>query len=178
MNGETTTIGGIVIPSNDPVFLAVIVGAHIPLGIACVLTGAGAMLSRKGRGRHSGFGLVYFWCLLALFTSATALSIMRWTENYHLFVLGAVSFMWAWFGRSALRGRWWNWVRLHITGMSMSYVFMLIAFYVDNGKQLPVWKDLPHFTYWFVPLAVATPLIIWALLWHPLVIQMRRASHP
>jgi len=32
-----------------------------------------------------------------------------------------------------------------MTGMSLSYVLMLIAFYVDNGKQLPIWKDLPHF---------------------------------
>jgi len=64
-------------------------------------------------------------------------------------------------------------VRLHITGMSMSYVFMLIAFYVDNGKQLPVWKDLPHVMYWLLPLVVGLPLIIRALLWHPLV----RASH-
>jgi hypothetical protein len=31
--------------------------------------------------------------------------------------------------------------------MGLSYVLMLIAFYVDNGKQLPIWKDLPHFGY-------------------------------
>ncbi|MGY8665733.1 hypothetical protein Q3C01_25700 [Bradyrhizobium sp. UFLA05-109] len=165
---DATTIGGIVIPSTDPVFLAVVIGVHIPLGIACVVIGAGAMLSRKGRGRHSSFGLVYFWCLLALFTSATVLSVMRWAENYHLFVLGAVAFACALFGRTALRRRWRNWVRLHITGMSMSYVFMLIAFYVDNGKQLPIWKDLPSITYWLLPLAVAAPLIVRALLWHPL----------
>jgi hypothetical protein len=35
-----------------------------------------------------------------------------------------------------------------MSGMSLSYVLMLIAFYVDNGKQLPIWKDLPHVTYW------------------------------
>jgi hypothetical protein len=40
MSEETTILGGIVIPSTDPVFLAVIVGAHIPLGIACVVAGA------------------------------------------------------------------------------------------------------------------------------------------
>ena len=89
--------------------------------------------------------------------SATLLSIMRWSENYHLFVLGAVAFGCAWFGRSALRRRWREWVRLHISGMSLSYVVMLIAFYVDNGKQLPIWKDLPHFTYWLVPPVVAAP---------------------
>jgi len=53
--------------------------------------------------------------------------------------------------------------------MSLSYVVMLIAFYVDNGKQLPVWKNLPHFTYWLVPIVVASPLIAWALSSHPLV---------
>jgi len=168
MTEDATIIGGIVIPSADPVFLTVVIGVHIPLGIASALTGAGAMLCRKGRGRHSSFGLVYFWCLLALFTSATVLSIMRWTENYHLFVLGAASFGCAQFGRSALRRRWRNWVRLHIAGMSMSYVFMLIAFYVDNGKQLPIWKNLPPVTYWLLPLAVAMPIIVRALLWHPL----------
>ena len=89
MTDEATTISGIVIPSTDPAFLAVTIGMHIPLGIAGVVAGAGAMLSEKRRGRHSKFGTVYFWCLLVLFASATFLSIMRWAENYHLFVLGA-----------------------------------------------------------------------------------------
>jgi hypothetical protein len=176
MTDEATTISGIVIPSTDPAFLAVTIGMHIPLGIAGVVAGAGAMLSEKRRGRHSKFGTVYFWCLLVLFASATFLSIMRWSENYHLFILGAVSFGCAWFGRSALRGRWWNWARLHITAMSMSYVFMLIAFYVDNGKQLPIWKDLPSTTYWLLPLAIALPLIIRALLWHPVVRALNQSN--
>jgi len=176
MTDEATTISGIVIPSTDPAFLAVTIGMHIPLGIAGVVAGAGAMLSEKRRGRHSKFGTVYFWCLLALFASATFLSIMRWSENYHLFILGAVSFGCAWFGRSALRGRWQNWARLHIAGMSMSYVFMLVAFYVDNGKQLPLWKDLPHFTYWLLPFALGIPLIVRALLWHPVVRQSKNVA--
>jgi uncharacterized membrane protein len=178
MNGEATTVGGIVIPSTDPAFLAAVIGVHIPLGIACVVAGASALLSRKGWGRHSSFGTFYFWCLLALFVSATFLSIMRWSENYHLFILGASSFGCAWFGRSALQFRWPNWIRLHITGMSLSYVIMLIAFYVDNGKQLPIWKELPHFTYWLLPLGIAAPLIIRALLWHPLVVRMKPTADP
>ena len=178
MESGSTEIGGIVIPSTDPAFLAVVIGAHIPLGIACVIAGAGAMFCRKGRGRHSKFGTVYFWCLLALFTTATFLSVFRWSENYHLFLLGAAAFACAWFGRSALRFRWPNWIRFHITGMGLSYVVMLIAFYVDNGKQLPVWRDLPHFVYWLLPITLSTPLIVWALLWHRLVLQMKRAAHP
>lgn len=174
MTETVTTIFGIVIPSTDPAFLAVTIAVHIPLGIACVLAGAVAMLSRKGRGRHSNFGSIYFYCLLALFVSATFLSLMRWSENYHLFVLGALSFAAAWFGRAALRGRWPHWVRLHITGLGLSYVLMLIAFYVDNGKQLPVWKDLPPITYWLLPLVVGTAVLVRALLYHPLARASRQ----
>ena len=68
-----------------------------------------------------------------------------------------------------------HWFGCTITGMGLSYVLMLIAFYVDNGKQLPLWKDLPHFMYWLAPLAVGVPLIIRALLRHPLA---RKPSLP
>ncbi len=60
MGGETTIVAGIEIPSTDPVFLGVIFGVHIPLGIACVAIGAIAMLSEKRRGRHSKLGTIYF----------------------------------------------------------------------------------------------------------------------
>jgi hypothetical protein len=166
--GDTTIVAGVEIPSTDPVFLATVFGVHIPLGLACVVIGAVAMFSQKRRGRHSNVGTIYFWCLLSLFASATFLSIMRWADNYHLFVLGAISFTCAWIGRTALRRRWPYWVRLHIAGMGLSYVLMLVAFYVDNGKQLPIWRDLPHFTYWLIPLAIGVPLIVRALLWPPL----------
>jgi len=168
MMDDPTAILGIEIPSTDPVFVGVIVALHIPLGLACVVAGAVGMLSAKGRGRHSTAGKVYYWCLLALFASATFLSVMRWAENYHLFILGASSFASAWLGRKALRDRWKHWARLHITGMGLSYVLMLIAFYVDNGRQLPLWKDLPAFLYWLLPLGAGIPLIIRALLRHPL----------
>jgi uncharacterized membrane protein len=175
MTAEMTTIAGIEIPSTDPIFLGVVIAIHIPLGLACVIAGAVAMLSTKGRGRHSTFGKAYYWCLLALFASATFLSAMRWAENYHLFVLGALSFASAWSGRAALRQRWPYWARLHITGMGLSYVLMLVAFYVDNGKQLPLWKDLPPFMYWLLPLMVGIPVILWALLRHPLA---HRSAYP
>jgi hypothetical protein len=102
------------------------------------------------------------------------MSAARWAENYHLFALGASSFASAWLGRSALRRRWPFWARLHIAGMGLSYVLMLVAFYVDNGKQLPLWKELPHFTYWLLPLLFGVPLIVRALLWHPVTQQASR----
>jgi uncharacterized membrane protein len=113
MTGDSMIILGIQIPSTDPVFIAIIVGIHIPLGLACVVAGAVAMLSKKRRGRHSTAGKVYYWCLLALFASATFLSAMRWSENHHLFILGALSFSSAWLGRRAILERWRSWARLH-----------------------------------------------------------------
>jgi hypothetical protein len=53
--------------------------------------------------------------------------------------------------------------RLHLVGMSTSYILLLTAFYVDNGKHLPLWRTLPHLTYWLLPSAIGLPLIARAL---------------
>jgi hypothetical protein len=66
-------------------------------------------------------------------------------------------------GREARRQRWNAPVDLHILGMGASYVVMLTAFYVDNGKNLPIWRHLPHVMYWLVPSGVGVPLIVRAL---------------
>jgi hypothetical protein len=115
---------------------------------------------------HYAWVIVAVTFAVAVIGSETFLSVMRWTEDYHLFVFGAVSFASASLGRMALRRRW---LRVHLSGMGMSYILLLVAFYVDNGRQLPVWKDLPAFTYWLLPFAVGRPIIVWALLRHPVV---------
>ena len=84
--------------------------------------------------------LQHFWSLAVVVGSATALSLVRWAENYHLFLLGLVSLSAATVGRSALRQRWGRWPILHVMGMGLSYIAMLTAFYVDNGKNLPLWR--------------------------------------
>lgn len=157
-----TTVFGIEIPSNSPAFLGV-VAVHVLVALVCVCTGPIAMLSRKGPGRHPVFGTIYYWGLAVVFISATALAIVHWAEDYDLFVLGALSFGMATLGRAARRGRWRKWSVVHISGMGMSYLVMLTAFYVDNGKSLPIWKDLPHITYWLTPSVVGVPLIVRAL---------------
>jgi hypothetical protein len=116
MTGDSTTVLGIEIPSTDPAFIAVMVGIHMR-----VVAGAVAMLSEKRRGRHS--------------TAGRSITGACWPSSHrHLFILGALSCASAWLGRRSLRERWLSWARLHITGMDLSYVLMLIAFYVDNGK--------------------------------------------
>jgi hypothetical protein len=57
--------------------------------------------------------------------------------------------------------------------MGTSYILLLIAFYVDNGKSLPLWKELPSLTYWLLPAVVGLPLIVRALLVHPLARQSK-----
>jgi uncharacterized membrane protein len=168
MPSDTTIVFGIPVPSGDPVFLAV-VRFHILGGIVCVVAGVAAMLSTKGRGRHSTFGTLYYWCLATVVASATGLSVVRWAENYHLFFLGAVSLVAATTGRAALRHRWRNRFRVHLVGMGLSYILMLTAFYVDNGKHLPLWRELPQWSFWVLPVAVGTPIIIYLMLRHPLI---------
>jgi hypothetical protein len=170
MGDGTTDIAGIEIPSTNPVFLT-LVGIHVLLGLACVIAGAVAMLSQKRAGRHPRNGTIYFWCLAGVFLTAASLAAVRWAQDYHLFVLGALSFAVAYFGRRARRHRRRHWVRLHIAGMGSSYVLLLIAFYVDNGRSLPLWKELPPVAYWLVPAAIGFPLIVRALLRHPLTRQ-------
>ena len=168
MTGEGTTIvAGIEIPSTSPIFLTV-VGLHVTVGLACVVAGGVAMLSPKRHGRHPTFGSIYYWCLAAVFVSASSLAAMRWDDDYHLFILGVLAFAAGSFGREARRRRWQGWVRLHIAGMGLSYVLLLTAFYVDNGKSLPLWRDLAPIAYWLVPAAVGLPIMVHALLRHPL----------
>jgi hypothetical protein len=65
--------------------------------------------------------------------------------------------------RTAMRHRWRRFIVVHIVGMGAAYILMLTAFYVDNGKSLPVWKQLPVVAYWVAPSFVGIPLIIRAL---------------
>src|SRR5262245_13754624 len=125
-NEGTTVVLGIPIPSTNPVFLAII-GVHVLFGLSAVIAGGVAMLSTKGRGRHSNFGTIYFRCLFGVFVTMSALSFMRWADNYHLFILGMLSFASALFGRFAVQWRLHQWPRLHLTSLivarSESYNF-------------------------------------------------------
>lgn len=173
MAGHATSVFGIEIPSTSPWFLT-IVGFHVLAGFCALIAGATAMLSEKGMARHIAFGRTYYWCLTAVFVSASTLAFARWTEDYHLFALGALPFAAATVGRSAAKLKLRNWPALHLAGMGSSYILMVTAFYVDNGKSLPLWRDLPPIAYWTVPAAVGVPIMIWALLRHPIV-RHRRA---
>jgi len=155
-------IAGIEIPSQSHWFLGLLV-VHVPLGVVAIVAGVAAMLQKKGSIAHTNLGSIYFWSLALLFISSVGLAAMRWREDYHLFILGGVAFSAALVGRTARRFKWNTQFDCHIVGMGVSYIVMLTAFYVDNGKNLPVWRDLSQIAYWLLPSAVGLPLIFRAL---------------
>ncbi len=159
MPGGSISIAGIEIPSTNPLFLAFL-AFHVFFALICVVSGIWAMVSKKQPGLHPSSGRIYYWSLLPVFVSSSLLSIMRWTEDYHLFAIGVFSYATANIGRYAIRRRPRNSLRLHIIGMGLSYTLLIVAFYVDNGKSLPVWRDLPHALYWLLPSAVGLILIV------------------
>ena len=163
INDHPTVIGGIPLPSDAPLFL-LLIGLHIVVAAVCVVAGLVAMLSDKRSGRHPWYGTVYVWSLAGVFATMTVLSLLRWAENWHLFALGAASFSSALLGRAARRHQWLSWIPIHIISMGTSYVLLLTAFYVDNGKNLPAWNRLPQITFWILPMGIGAPLIIWQLL--------------
>jgi hypothetical protein len=62
--------------------------------------------------------------------------------------------------------------------MGTSYVLLLTAFYVDNGKNLPLWQELPQWMFWVLPSAIGGPIIMYTLLRHPLLRQPRVIEAP
>ena len=137
-------------------------------GLAAVVAGAVAMLSRKEDGRHPRFGSIYVWALLVIAATMTALTVARWPANNHLAVLGIFSLGSAVLGRRARRQAQRGWQRVHVPCMGLSYVLMLTAFYVDNGPHLPLWNRLPNWSFWFLPAVIGIPLIGLSLrrYWH------------
>jgi hypothetical protein len=168
MSENPVIIDGIVIPSDNPLFLGII-AVHVLAALICVIAGAFAMLSKKQPGTHPKAGSVYYYGLWIVFITVIIISILRWNEDYPLFILGSLSFGLAFTGRKAEKQKWKRWPVIHVLGMGFSYILLITAFYVDNGKFLPVWKNLPYIVYWTLPAIVGIPIIIRTLLRHPVV---------
>ena len=165
MTDQGVAVLGIPIPSSSPVFLT-IVTVHVATGLVCTVAGIVAMRAAKRAGRHPSAGTVYYWSLVVVFLTMATLYILRWPHNTHLLVLGILSFGAGVVGRRARRRLWRRWLPVHITGMAVSYILLLTAFYVDNGPHLPLWRSLPPLAFWLLPSLVGLPLLIWALRRH------------
>ena len=141
-----------------------VVGSHILGGLICIVSGIGAMLSEKRRGRHVSFGSIYYWFLGWVCASGTFLGALHWSQDYYLVLLAILSIGSASIGRMAHRRHWQGWAYTHVVGMSLSYVAMLTAFSVEDGENLLLGRDIPHILYWFLPSLIAVPLVTRALM--------------
>jgi len=76
--------------STAPAFLAIL-AVHVLAGLTAVLTGAIAALARKGSPQHIRAGRWFYRAITVVFVTATALSAMRWRQDYYLFLIGAAA---------------------------------------------------------------------------------------
>ena len=159
---------GTEVGSAAPAFLAFL-AIHVLGGITAVASGAIAAITRKGSPRHIHAGRWYYRAITVVFITATILTAMRWRQDYYLFILGATAFTAATIGYQHRRRHRPGDIG-HIAGMGIGYTAMVTAFYVDNGPHLPLWDRLPVLAFWLGPAAIATPLIVRA------VIHARHAS--
>ena len=143
--------------STAPAFLAIL-AVHVIAGLTAVITGAAAALARKGSPRHIRAGRWYYRALTTVFATAAALAAMRWSQDWYLFILGAVAFTAATAG-VLHRRRHRPGDTGHIAGMGIAYTAMLTAFYVDNGPHLPLWDRLSVITFWLLPSAIGASII-------------------
>ena len=157
-------IAGLHTASVSPLFLAVL-AVHVIAAFIAVICGAVLAVRRKGDQRHRRTGRVYAMALTVVAITSVGLSAFDIRRDWPLDILGILAAGLAWFG-IAHRRRHRPGDTGHILGMGGSYVLMLTAFYVDNGKSLPLWRELPTLTYWLLPSAVGAPLIARAIARH------------
>jgi hypothetical protein len=149
MADGVTIVAGLPIPSTSPAFLAG-VAVHVALGLCAVATGALAMLSPKGQ-------VAIPWRPHLLLVAGRAGPDQQRVGGGPVgggrsaLRIGSRGLASAAYGRHARRVLRPDWRPRHVVGMGVSYIVMLTAFYVDNGKNLPVWRSLPAWAYWVAP---------------------------
>jgi hypothetical protein len=158
------------IAGTGPVFLAFLI-PHILAGLTATAAGVAVIVSRKGTRRHFRMGTAYFWALAGLVVTAAGLTVIRGPRDLPVFGLGVLALTLAAAGRRARRHPRAQYMRAqqHILAMTSSFTVMLTAFYVDNGKNLPLADRLPQAAYWLLPAVIAAPLIIRSLRRHTYV---------
>ena len=165
-SGFSTAIAG-----TGPVFLAFL-AVHVPAGFTAVISGAVAATAPKRHGRHTRAGTVYYRAIAVVSATAAAMAAIRPAQDWYLALLGTLTFALATAGRDYRRHpdrrpwRRWPGHTPHILAMGGSCTVLITAFYVDNGKKIPLLDHLPTAAYWVLPALVATPIIARSLARH------------
>jgi peptidoglycan/LPS O-acetylase OafA/YrhL len=163
------------VPADGVVFTSTL-AVHIVAGLICVVTGLLATTAAKRPGRHTIAGTIYVWSLAVVVVSATIMASLRFAEDWHLLLIAVVAFAAGSLGYLARRRRWRGWLRVHLLGMSGSYIALLTGFYVDNGPRLPLWNRLPLIAFWLLPGLIGVPLVARAMARRQLPLLRRSAD--
>ena len=83
--------------------MQILLPIHILAGTIALLSAIMAILSEKGKKLHALSGRTYFWSMVVIFLTATAMSII--TNNIFLFLIGFFSFYLAFAGIRFARNR-------------------------------------------------------------------------
>ena len=132
---------------------------HIIAGSFCLLTGAINLSIRKEKGYHTRLGEWYHGGYIVVFVTSIGMAIINWSESAYLFYIALFSYGLALLGYLARKRRWKDWLTLHISGMSGSYIGIITAVLVVNGMDIPFINKIPTLLLWFIPTIVGTPII-------------------
>ncbi|WP_270180905.1 DUF2306 domain-containing protein [Alkalihalobacillus sp. CinArs1] len=140
--------------------MEVLLAVHILAGTICLITGIGAMVFKKRKGKHTNVGQVYHASYVLVFITAVLMAIVHWQESQYLFYIALFSYGLALVGfLSVKKKKSKRWLTLHIGGMLGSYIGIVTATLVVNVSKIPVLNELPTIYYWFLPTIIGTPII-------------------
>ncbi len=112
-------------------FLRIILWIHIAGGISALITGLGAMFTKKGSPIHRNFGKIYFWSMTVVFTGALILAIAHQLTfllmvaffSYYMTVRGyRVLYL-----KNLIAGQRPTWIDWVITSSSGAFILFLFA---------------------------------------------------
>ena len=123
--------------------MQILLPIHILGGTIALLSAIMAILSEKGKKLHALSGRTYFWSMVVIFLTATAMSII--TSNIFLFLIGFFSFYLAFAGMRFARNRKgiattsdWIAVGLMILSGVGMWTLAAILFMNNNSMYIPL----------------------------------------
>ena len=134
---------------------------HVALGLAAIVLGPVAMLSRKAPGLHPRVGELYHAAVLGVCLSAAALAVSHWSRSWSFLPVALGSYAFALVGYVAAKRRFRGWLRVHVIGQGGSYIAMITALLVVNWQVLFDQPGRASFWPWLIPTLVGSPLIAW-----------------
>ena len=133
---------------------------HICAGAICLISGIGAMSSKKKRGMHTICGEIYHGAYVVVFFTSLTMAILNWESSAYLFFIGIFSYSFAFIGYLAGKKKWKNWIASHISGMLGSYIAICTAILVVNVSNITILNEWNPLIFWFLPSIIGSPLIL------------------